>query len=41
METKMEKQQLYDVYLKEIMNLITNKNYEKALALCAEMKHRM
>ena len=41
METKMEKQQLYDVYLKEIMNLITNKNYEKALALCAEMKQRM
>ncbi len=37
----MEKQKLYDVYLKEIMNLITNKNYEKALALCNEMKQRM
>ena len=37
----MERQQLYDVYLKEIMNLIGNKNFEKALALCSEMKQRM
>ena len=37
----MDKQKLYDVYLKQIMNLITNKDYEKALALCNEMKQRM
>ena len=37
----MDKQKLYDVYLKQIMSLITNKDYEKALALCNEMKQRM
>ena len=40
-EFYMERQQLYDVYFKEIINLISNKNYKKALALNTELKHRM
>lgn len=37
----MEKQKLFDVYLKQIVNLLENKDYEKGLALCKEMKQRM
>lgn len=38
MEQTMEANQVYEVYFKEITNKIDAQDYEKALALCNEVK---
>ena len=41
MEQTMEANQVYEVYFKEITNKIDAQDYEKALALCNEVKNRL
>lgn len=41
MEQTMEDKQVFEVYIKQIGTLLGNQDYEKALALCGEMRSRL